>query len=73
MYFLCICLTCRVASSGLRYFGAKGAPDHIIHRIAKKLSQDNVFNLRPIKNMVTRNLVPQLDRIEQRATMAVST
>jgi hypothetical protein len=53
----------------LRYFGAKGAPDHIIDRIACKLSHDDVFSLRHIKNKVMRNLVPQLDRIEQRATI----
>ena len=53
----------------LRYFGAKGAPDHIIDRIAQKLSQDDVFNLRPLKNKVMRHLVPQLERIELRATI----
>ena len=53
----------------LRYFGAKGAPDHIIDRIARKLSHDDVFSLRHIKNKVMRNLVPQLDRIEQRAAI----
>lgn len=57
----------------LLYFGAKGAPDHIIDQIAQKPSQDDVFNLRPIKNKVgvifSHNLIPQFERIEQRATI----
>ena len=53
----------------LRYFGAKGAPDQIIDRIARKLSHDDLFSLRHIKNKVLRNLIPQLDRIEQRAAI----
>ncbi len=58
-----------IVIQALRYFGAKGAPDYILDRIAGKLSPDDLFNLRQIRNKVMRNLVPQLDRIDQRATL----
>ena len=51
----------------LRYFGTKGASDQIIDRIARRLTQNDLFNLRCIKNKVMRNLVSQIDRIEKSA------
>jgi predicted transcriptional regulator of viral defense system len=53
----------------LRYFGAKGAPDQVIDRIARRLSPDDLFNLCYIKNKVMRNLSSQIDRIEKSATI----
>ena len=53
----------------LRYFGPKGAPDTALRTLATRLTKNDVQALTDLKNKISRNMIPQIDRITTIATL----
>lgn len=58
-----------VIIQALRYFGPNGAPDSVMRKIASQISQDDLQRLIRLRNNAMRNLIPQIDRLTQIATI----